>query len=331
MNMQAALARFVEHLVSEVRASKHTVAAYRRDVTAFIESVEAMTGRAAVPEDLEPGWVRAHLAELFDDHAATTLARKLSALRTFGEFLRREGILPDNPVALLQAPKRRQKLPVALPVEDVTEMIDRPQQPGVAGLRDKAVLEVLYGGGLRVSEVSGLDLQHVVRDGAALRLRVVGGKGGKDRIVPLGRRAHEALDAYLGVRAAFVRPHSPAPALFLGDRGGRLNPRSIRDLVYRRCLDAGARARVGPHGLRHAFASHLLQSGCDLRTIQALLGHASLSTTQRYTHLDIGHLVDVYERTHPRSRAESPADGAGDARSKPVAELDLGRTRKRAR
>lgn len=300
--MREAICEFLEHLEHEVRASPHTVAAYRRDLEAFTDAVEARRGRSSRVQDLNVREVRSHLAELHGVRAPATVARKLSALRTFGEYLRRGGVLAENEVALIARPKRRAKLPVALPVEDVGQLIDAPQRAGVRGLRDRAVLEVLYGAGLRVSECAHLDLDHLQWEGQALRVRVVRGKGGKDRVVPLGRPAAEALRAYLSRRGELMKPRSPAEALFLADRGGRMGVRSIRNLVYRRCAETGAASRIAPHGLRHSFATHLLESGCDLRTIQGLLGHASLSTTQRYTHLGMGKLIDVYERAHPRAR-----------------------------
>jgi site-specific recombinase XerC len=161
------------------------------------------------------------------------------------------------------------------------------------------MLEVLYGGGLRVSECAGLDVDHLVwQQQGELSARVLAGKGGKDRVVPLGTAAATAVRTWLAAH--------PSPArgpLFVSDRGRRMGTRTIRNLVYARCLATGARTRVGPHGLRHSFATHLLESGCDLRSIQQMLGHASLSTTQRYTHLDLGHLTDIYEKAHPRATA----------------------------
>jgi integrase/recombinase XerC len=292
---------FIDHLQSQRRASAHTVRAYAGDVLAFAAFVAELRGRAAVPADLDVRTVRSWLAEIHRRLGSASIARKLSALRSFGEFLRRTGALPENPVALVASPKRRHKLPVALPVEDVKDVIDEPQREGVHGLRDRAILEVIYGAGLRVSEVVALDLQHLERERGTMRVRVEHGKGGKDRIVPLGRRAAEALAAWLEVRDALQRPRSPKAALFLGDRGGRIGVRAVRELVYRRCEATGTRTRIGPHGLRHSFATHLLDSGCDLRTIQSLLGHASLSTTQKYTHLTLGGIVEVYEKAHPRA------------------------------
>jgi tyrosine recombinase XerC len=308
-----ALVRFVEHLERQVRASPHTVRAYHRDVAQFLEGLEERTGRPATPEDLEVREVRAHLATLHGKRAPSTMARKLSALRRFGEFLRREGAVEDNPVALVQNPKRAQRLPVALPVEDVTEMIEAPAPDDPRARRDRAVLEVLYGAGLRVSECVGLDLSHLRWEADRLLVRVIRGKGGKDRIVPLGRPAAAALRQYLELRPQLVGPKSPAEAVFLGNRGGRLSDRQVRYLVEQRSTEQ-AHARISPHGLRHSFATHLLASGCDLRTIQSLLGHASLSTTQRYTHLTMGKLMDVYEKSHPRARmpradGDEPAGG----------------------
>ncbi|WP_146662037.1 tyrosine recombinase XerC [Enhygromyxa salina] len=311
--MRSALASFMVYLQTERRLSAHTQVAYRRDVEAFIDSVETRRARPARLSDLGVREVRAHLAELHGKLAASSIGRKLSALRSFGEFCRREGLVEENAVALIRRPKLGNKLPVALPVEDIGQMIDAPQREGAVGLRDRALLEVLYGAGLRVSEAVGLDLEDLRREGQRLTVRVRSGKGGKQRVVPLGRKAAEALDAWLAARTDLMNARSPAQAVFLGTRGGRLGSRVARELVYKRCEATGARAVVGPHGLRHSFASHLLQSGCDLRTIQSMLGHASLSTTQRYTHLDMGRLFELYEQAHPR--ASLPGAG-GSARGK---------------
>lgn len=299
--MRDALARFVEHMERQVRASPHTVRAYHRDIAQLLDTVQERTGRPATPADLDVRMVRAHLATMHGKRAPSTMARKLSALRRFGEFLRREGAIEDNVVALVQNPKRAQRLPVALRVDDVASMIEAPAPDDPQARRDRAVLEVLYGAGLRVSECVALDLSQLRWEGERLLVRVVRGKGGKDRIVPLGRPAAQALRAYLEVRSLLVRPKSPAEAVFLGNRGGRLSDRQVRYLVEQRSTEQ-ASARISPHGLRHSFATHLLDSGCDLRAIQSMLGHASLSTTQRYTHLTMGKLMDVYEKAHPRAR-----------------------------
>ncbi len=317
-----ALDDFVVYLRDEARVSKHTLRAYRRDISAFFEDVEARREREAALRDLGLREVRRHLAGLHGKLAASSVARRLSALRSFGEHLRRRGWREDNEVALIRSPKQGKKLPVALPVEDVTRMIEAPPMRASAKvegvhaqiktLRNRALLEVLYGGGLRVSEACGLDLEDLRREGGRATLRVRQGKGGKDRIVPLGRSAVEALDAWLERRDAWIATAKAPEALFLGRRGKRLDPRVARKVVHDRSLETGARARIGPHGLRHSFATHLLQSGCDLRSIQMMLGHASLSTTQKYTHLSLGHLVDTHEKAHPRARV--PASAADDQR-----------------
>ncbi len=300
---------FVESLRVERRLSGHTLRAYRAEVGRFFAFVAERAGRPARLEDFE---ARAILAYLARDHrrlAPSTRARRLSALRTFGAFLHRRGLVRENPARAVEAPKIPRRLPFAPTVEEAASLVEVPGDDPVAR-RDRAILELLYGAGLRVSECAGLDLEDLRRDGRGLHVRVRGGKGGKDRLVPVGRRAAEALGAYLEVRDALVTPRSPDQALFLGVRGGRIPVRTIRKIVYDRCATAGLRARVGPHALRHAFATHLLQSGCDLRAIQTMLGHASLSTTQRYTHLDLGRLLDAFERAHPRARSDG-ADGPG--------------------
>ena len=315
--MRAAIDRFLVHLASERRLSPHTVRAYRRDLEDFLARITARRGREPRPNDLNLREIRSDLADLFGAVQASTLARKLSALRSLGEFMRQEGSVADNEAKLVRRPRQRPRLPVALPVEDIGPMIDgEGHAPGPLGLRDRALLEVLYGAGLRVSECAALDLDHLVWSGADLTLRVVEGKGGKDRIVPLGSAGAAALRAWLAVRSGLLAADAEVSAktgtkgqakrggpVFLGRRGARISTRTIRELVYRRCLATGARTRVGPHGLRHSFATHLLESGCDLRSIQRMLGHASLSTTQRYTHLDLGHLTDIYEKAHPRAQA----------------------------
>jgi len=306
-----ALDSFLDRMERGAGRSKHTIRGYRRDVEAFIDGIEERHGRPATPLDLQVLEVRAHLADLYPDHAPSSLARALSAIRSFGEFMRAEGLIADNPATLVRRPKQSQLLPTALPVEDITAIIDGP--PALAddplGRRDRALLEVLYGSGLRVSEAVGLDLADLRWEGGELTLRVREGKGGKDRVVPLGSRGATAIEDYMRIRER-LGPKSDLQALFLSRRGGRLGDRSARELVYQRCLATGARARIGPHGLRHSFATHLLESGCDLRTIQKLLGHTSLSTTQRYTHLDIGRISAIYDKAHPRATLrKKSADG----------------------
>jgi integrase/recombinase XerC len=309
--------RFVAHLANEVRASPHTLRAYRHDLGVFLEFAQRALGRPARPEDLEVRLVRRHLGEVHGKLSPASVSRRLSVLRSFVDYLRRQGLVEDNALALIQRPKRRPALPRALPPEDVVALLAAPATPSadptghreLLALRDAALLEVLYGAGLRVSECVALDREHVQFTDGEATLRVVRGKGGKDRLVLLGRPGVAALRAYLAARGGRPEPPQVHRALFVGARGRRMGVRAVREVVGRRCTAAGTRARIGPHGLRHSFATHLLQSGCDLRTIQSLLGHASLSTTQRYTSLDLGRIVDVYEAAHPRARIE-PQPGA---------------------
>jgi integrase/recombinase XerC len=303
--MQEHALAFAEHLRAQRRCSPHTLRAYTGDLAGFIAWVEEARGRAASLVDLDARTVRGWLAALHGNVGPTTVARKLAALRSFAAWLHKRGVIVENQLRGIASPKKRSKLPVALSVDEVTSLIEEPQKPGAAGARDRALLEVIYGAGLRVSEACALDVDALERERGSLRVRVISGKGGKDRLVPLGRKAAAAIEAWLAVRHELAKPSSPTRALWLGDRGGRLGVRAARQLVYRRCESTGARTRIAPHGLRHSFATHLLESGCDLRTIQSLLGHASLSTTQRYTHLTLGTMMDVYDRAHPRARVRS--------------------------
>ncbi|TPV92292.1 MAG: hypothetical protein B7733_26610 [Myxococcales bacterium FL481] len=311
--LRSAIATFLDHLKYEVRASPHTLRAYRRDLEAFAASVESDREPSAPMEALSAFQVRAHLASLHRTHAASTLARKLSTLKSFAEYCRQRGWLRENEVAQLHRPKQASRLPTALPVEDLTRLLTVEADADVVTLRDRAVFEVLYGSGLRVSECVGLDLSDIRRDEDGLvTLRVRGGKGNKDRLVPLGRLGVTALERYLACRDKLLREDDPR-AVFLGRRGARLSARTVRHALSRACVASGTRSVVGPHGLRHSFATHLLQSGCDLRAIQTFLGHASLSTTQRYTHLDMGRLLEVYESAHPRARRSGVGEAGGDA------------------
>jgi integrase/recombinase XerC len=313
--VRAALDGFLRHLETELRVSPHTLRAYAGDIEAFVASVERRRGRTAEVRDLNLREARAHLAELHESHAPATVGRKLSSLRSFADYCRERGLVRENEIALVRRPKERRRLPVALPREDVVQIVELAGASDVEA-RDRAVLEILYGAGLRVSECVALDVQDLRFSGDLLTLRVRGGKGNKDREVPLGSYAVHAIRVWLERRPGMLRPGPVDDALFVGRRGRRLSVRTVRELLYRRCRSTGARATVGPHGLRHSFATHLLETGCDLRSIQMMLGHSSLSTTQRYTHLDMGRLVDLYQQAHPRALV--PADPDERTESDPV-------------
>ena len=250
--------------------------------------------------------VRGYLASLFGHNDPSTISRKLSTLRSFGAYLVRRGIRPDNPVKLVAMPRRPRVLPRFLSVDEASNVMEVPDNKTPAGLRDRALLEVMYGSGLRVSELCALDLGDV--EGSQSTVKVRKGKGGKERIVPLGGAAMKALDGYLEQRARLRHPrtgHQDPRALFLNVRGGRLTTRSVARLVNKSSAQAATRVTVSPHALRHSCATHLLDGGADLRSIQEILGHASLRTTQRYTHLSIDHLMNVYDRAHPRAFAKN--------------------------
>jgi integrase/recombinase XerC len=286
---------FVRHLERERNASPHTARAYRQDLTQFALHARTTLGRPPRPADFDHLLVRSFLASLHERGLSkVSAARKLASLRTFFRFLCREGILTRNPARALLSPRVIRRLPVRLAEEDVARLLDI-EPKSEADARTRAILELLYGAGLRCAELVGLDASDL--DVEARLVRVLG-KGGKERIVPYGSRAAEALAAYMPLRQRSSRRDD---ALFVNARGGRLSDRSVRTLVGRRIRETALALRVTPHTLRHAFATHLLERGADLRAIQELLGHVSLSTTQRYTHVNARHLMDVYAKSHPRA------------------------------
>jgi integrase/recombinase XerC len=300
--------RFIEHLASERRASKHTVLAYGSDLEALARFVRRRLARAAKLEDIDKLMLRSWLAELSRDVAPVTLGRKLASVRTFFAWLERETLVRRNPAAQLATPKLRRKLPTFLGPEAAAEMMAAPLATAVTEperLRDAALLEVLYGSGLRVSELVGLDLEHIAIENDEMRVL---GKGKKERLVPIGSKARSALVAYLEKRPLLRHERTGAQdqrALFLGRRGTRLGVRRVQTLVQRYGASGAGRADVHPHALRHSCATHLLEGGADLRAIQELLGHSSLATTQRYTHVSLDQLMAVYDRAHPLAHAGS--------------------------
>ena len=302
---------FCGYLRGQRRNSAHTVRAYGADVRALIAFCTARLGRAPEPRELDVPMLRGWLASLFGGNDASSIGRKLSSVRAFLEFLHRERLVADNPAKLLRSPKKAQLQPRFLPVEDASRLCDAPaadatRTPRVAW-RDRAMLELLYGSGVRVSELVALDLGDVERDREGALLRVRHGKGDKARIVPVSVAALEALDGYVARRAE-LRPASGARgqddrALFLNPRGGRLTARSVARILAH-YLPQASKHDASPHALRHSFATHLLDEGADLRAIQEMLGHASARTTQRYTHVSLAHLMDVYDKAHPRAHDE---------------------------
>jgi integrase/recombinase XerC len=290
--------RYASYLESERRASPHTLRAYLVDLSQYAAFL-AEQQEAVVPSS--PTLVRRFVARAAAGAGPASLGRKLSTLRSFYRFLVREGLAPGNPARAVASPRLPKRLPQVLPEEEVAALVEAPAASGEPlALRDGAFLELLYASGLRVSELTGLDVDDVDLQQGLVRVM---GKRRKERIVPFGRSAAEALRRYLAAgRPALAAPRGGGGALFLNHRGGRLGARSVARRLVRWVLAAGLPRHVHPHVLRHSFATHLLGNGADLRGIQELLGHASLSTTQRYTHLDWQRLADVYDRAHPRAR-----------------------------
>jgi integrase/recombinase XerC len=293
--VRAATAAFLRHLERERNASPHTLRAYGDDLGQFTAYLEGALGREARPEDVDPVLIRGFLAELHRRGLRkTSSARKLAALRTFFRYLCREGLLPANPARAIASPRLETRIPSVLDEAQVEALLDLPGDD-VAALRARAILELLYATGIRCAELVALDVGEVDLDARMVRVL---GKGRKERVVLFGSRARAALEAWFPARAR-LRPRTDA--VFVNARGRRFSDRGVRALVARRVRRVALARRCSPHTLRHSFATHLLTRGADLRAIQELLGHASLSTTQRYTHVDTRHLLEVYKKTHPRA------------------------------
>jgi integrase/recombinase XerC len=310
--MQEALDSFLRHLRDERRASAHTLRAYHQDLqllVRFLVQREHPGSRDVAAVSLAA--LRAFLASRHDQDGPSTLARRVSTLRSFFRFCLRRGLAPDNPALTLAAPRRPLCVPKSLSVDEAFNVMTVPQGEGVLATRDRAMLEVLYGSGLRVAELCALDVDQV--DLQAQVVRVMG-KGRKERLVPLGAKSRQALEPYLALRPT-LHPHGHA--LFLNHRGGRLTVRSVARHLARYGVTAGVRGRLHPHRMRHSFATHLLEGGADLRAIQELLGHASLSTTQRYTRVDLDHLMRVYDAAHPHAGDGSAPGTPGARRTRP--------------
>ena len=305
--LQDEIARFVVHLESERRCSPHTVDAYRRDLLQLLAfSSQRLEQQAARATDVTVYLLRAWLGDLARTRSPATVARKVAAVQTFFRYLLRRHVVDKNPAADLGSPKLRRPLPTLCDVDAAREIVEMPDGSTAPLARDRAMLEVLYGSGLRVSELVGLDLGDV--DLGSCTLRVMG-KGSKERVVPVGEPCARALRAYLSFRSELRHPTAAQDerALFLSERGKRIGVRRVQTLVHRYGALGAGRADMHPHALRHTCATHMLGGGADLRAIQELLGHSSLSTTQRYTHVSIEHLMAVYDRAHPHARGKGPS------------------------
>jgi len=306
-SLKALIDGFIESLAVEKGYSSNTCRAYARDLDGFLaylaagpDARDAGNGEAGGvrADQVDPLTIRGYLGVLHRKNSKSTIARKLSSLRSFFKHLVKHAVIRENPADAVLTPRQEKTLPVHLSVDDTFRMLDSVRVDGLTGLRDRALMETLYSCGIRVSELEGLNVEDV--DGMNRTVRV-SGKGGRERIVPIGRVAIDAIKAYRetleiekGVPAAAQGP------LFLNPKGGRLTGRSVARILDKIARKAGIAVPVSPHALRHTFATHMLDAGADLRVVQELLGHKSLSTTQKYTHVSIDRLMETYDRTHPR-------------------------------
>ena len=289
------IARFCRHLANERGLSAHTVQGYRRDLAAFARYVESQR----VPDwlGLDARFVRGFVAWRHRSSVGgRSIQRGLSALRTFFDFCVREGTMTGNPARAVSAPKASRRLPNALDIDRAGALVELEGDDPLT-LRDRAMLELTYSSGLRLSELCGLAVADVDLEGGLVRVL---GKGRKARVVPVGRQARDAVRAWLEARGELAGPGESA--LFVSRRGGRISARTVQARFARHAIERGIGVHVHPHMLRHSFATHLLESSGDLRAVQELLGHADIGTTQVYTHLDFQHLAAVYDKAHPRAR-----------------------------
>jgi integrase/recombinase XerC len=317
--LREAIRGYLDHLALNRNASDHTVRGYESDLLQFLYFLGTYTSTrrdALTPAHVSTETIRAFLGELHArGNTRASAARRVSALRGFARYLRHEGVRTDDPAALVGTPKREQRIPQILSVDEMTALLDTPDTSTPLGRRDRAMLELLYASGLRLSELVGLDLVDVNLSGRMVRVM---GKGRKERLVPFHATAARALAAWLPDREHLARQaarassmsrsvggrgrgRAPADPLFVNYRGTRLSPRSVHRLLVRYVATCSTRYGISPHALRHAFATHLLERGADLRAIQELLGHSALSTTQRYTQVNVQHLLDVYRKAHPKA------------------------------
>ncbi len=298
---------FIDYLRDQKGCSKHTIRSYHNDLKQFLDFFSTRKGvdesgiSELKPDAISPVSIREYLGSLYGNLSRSSIARKLSALRSFFLFLETRGLCGRNPAVDIATPKQEKHLPSYLPVDEVFRLLEKPDQEKPLELRDAAILEVLYSCGIRASELEALHIASIDFDERLIR---VIGKGNKERIVPIGRKAlqviHKYLEAVQYLRKKGGQDLQNAP-LFVNCRGGRLSTRSIGRIIKRYVIASGLTSEISPHSMRHSFATHLLDGGADLRSVQELLGHKSLSTTQKYTHISLDKLMEVYDKAHPRS------------------------------
>jgi integrase/recombinase XerC len=294
--MRKEISQFLSSLKHEKNASPHTISSYKRDLLQLAGYLEE---RKVVLRRVDNVILRGFLAKLQENqNKKSTVARKLAAIRSFFQFCIKKKWLEDNPAKVVATPKQEKHVPSFLSEDEMAQFLDLPQTTQPLDLRDKAALELLYATGMRVSELTGLNLDDLNFSERLIRVR---GKGKKERLIPFGRKAEDSLAFYIRSRPQINKGDIEAKALFLNYRGERLSSRSIERIVDKYIRLTALRRKISPHSLRHSFASHLLSRGADLRVIQELLGHESLATTQKYTHINLKQLMDVYKKSHPRS------------------------------
>ena len=294
--------RFIKWLTDEKGYSRHTIINYERDLQEFA----GVAGREVDVKAIDARIIRDYVYSLNIKNKSSSVARKLSALRTFFKFLEQESLVQQNPMGSISMPKQEQHIPVFLSVDEVFALLEAPGSENTFGARDSAILELLYSTGIRVSELVGCNMTSLDFDNEMVRVR---GKGNRERLVPMGEPAIKALRIYFAQRDELLRNRLQQgkkidrDAVFINSRGSRITTRSVERLIAEYGRKAGIDKPVTPHVLRHSFATHLLEMGADMRSVQELLGHASLSTTQKYTHLDMMHLMRVYDKAHPKAKA----------------------------
>ncbi len=289
--MKIHIDRFIKYITAEEGLSPHTIKAYSKDLDEFSSFVVKKA------KDIDNLDIRSFMASLHHKGLKkTSISRKLATVRAFFKYLHREGYVKKNPAKLVSSPKTDKSLPGFLDIDETFSLMEAPSGETFISTRDRAILELLYSSGLRVSELTSLNISDIDMKEALIRVK---GKGRKERIIPIGSKALESIKNYLPERVSIK---NKSTALILNNRGGRLTQRSVRRILIHYSRMINLKSNLSPHTLRHTFATHLLHEGADLRSIQELLGHSSLSTTQKYTHVDIGHLTEVYDKAHPMSK-----------------------------
>ncbi|MBW2555205.1 MAG: tyrosine recombinase XerC [Deltaproteobacteria bacterium] len=301
MELDTYIEKFEHYLSVEKNLSPHTQRNYVSDLHQFKDFLESEHPGISITA-IDNMTIRSYLGSLYKKNRKSSIARKLASLRTFFKFLLKVGILKENPASTVSTPRLGKHVPSFLTIDEMFALLNMPDETKLVGMRDKAILETLYSSGLRVSELVEMN-----EDDLDLNLGIIKvmGKGRKERIVPIGSKAIEALNNYLSSRKRMGKcplPSSLNPPLLLNQRGGRLTTRSVARIINRYVEQCGLLKNISPHSLRHTFATHMLDAGADLRAIQELLGHVSLSTTQKYTHVSISKLMEVYDKAHPKSR-----------------------------